>query len=359
MDEKDDSPFQRQPEEASMLAVITGAEIDQQIATAHRFPRSLKRFMAAARTLVTLDEATAKECMYSLPVDGKLIPGASVRFAEIILSQWGNTRVTSRVLDDSGSILVAQATFHDLEHNNAVAVEVKRRLTDKNGRRYKDHVVINTGNAAISIAFRNIVLRCIPRAIWWPIYEDARRVIAGDARTLSSRRDAAIDTFNKMGVTSEQVFAMLEVAGAEEIGLEKLVDLQGVYVAIRDNATTIDEVFPAAAGRGNAAALNERIAGQQAEAEGAGAEGAAVAPFEGGAETTAGREPLPEAKERKPRQTRAAKDPPAAEKPPTQTISNASVGDAALLGAVGTETKDPEPPPATDAAPKGDMFDVE
>ena len=70
----------------SLVATLTKAEIDQQIATAHAYPRS----PAAARDrmigLATLDDQMASECIYSVPRGGKQIRGPSIRFAEIVLS---------------------------------------------------------------------------------------------------------------------------------------------------------------------------------------------------------------------------------------------------------------------------------
>ena len=61
--------------DTGVLAVISKAEIDVQIATAHRFPRSVKAFRDEALQMVTLTEAIAEECIYALPRDGKTIEG--------------------------------------------------------------------------------------------------------------------------------------------------------------------------------------------------------------------------------------------------------------------------------------------
>jgi hypothetical protein len=91
--------------DTGVLAVISKAEIDVQIATAHRFPRSVKAFRDEALAMVTLTEAIAEECIYALPRDGKTIEGPSARFAEVIASArgaiaapapaWSTTRATS------------------------------------------------------------------------------------------------------------------------------------------------------------------------------------------------------------------------------------------------------------------------
>ena len=84
--------------QVSMAVSLSRAEIDQQIATARQFPRSVDRAMKNVLSLATMDEETAGECMYALPRGGKPIKGPGVRLAEIIQSQWGNNRVAARVV---------------------------------------------------------------------------------------------------------------------------------------------------------------------------------------------------------------------------------------------------------------------
>src|SRR5450631_3785003 len=74
---------------SSLAVSLARAEVDQQITTAHAYPRSIARAVKGIMTLATLDEQTAEECVYALPRGGKAIKGPSIRFAEIIGSQWG------------------------------------------------------------------------------------------------------------------------------------------------------------------------------------------------------------------------------------------------------------------------------
>ena len=225
------------------LSVITRSEIDQQIATAHKFPRSLKRFKQEALEMVTLTERIADECIYSLPRDGKQIEGPSARFAEIVVSAWGNARAGARVVGESGDFVTAQGVFHDLEKNVAIAYEVQRRITDKNGRRYKPDMIGVTGNAACSIALRNAILKGIPKAFWVHIYDAARATIMGDFATLSNRRADALKACQAYGLSKEQVVAILKVGGVEDIGLEEMLYVKGLLTAIKDGDTTVEQLL--------------------------------------------------------------------------------------------------------------------
>lgn len=234
--------------ETGMVALLNKSEIDQQIATAHKFPRSLKRFRDEAMAMVTLDESIASECIYALPRDGKTIEGPSARFAEIIASAWCNNRAGARVIDDHGEFVTAQGVFHDLERNVAITYEVQRRIVDKHGRRYKADMIGVTANAACSIALRNAILKGVPKAFWSSMYDAARHVIMGDIKTLANRRAAAVAEFQRFGVSDKQLCDKLGVAGIEEITLDHLVTLRGLLTAIKEGDTTPEEAFATVAG---------------------------------------------------------------------------------------------------------------
>lgn len=225
------------------LETITRADIDQQIATAHAYPRSVKRFIEDARDLATLTEEVAAGCIYALPRDGKTIEGPSARFAEIVASSWGNCRAGARIVGEDQEFVTAQGVFHDLQRNVAITYEVKRRITDRKGRRYKPDMIGVTANAACSIALRNAVLKGVPKAFWSEIYNDVRRVIVGDSKTLANRRAEALGYLQKFGATEEMVLAKLGRDGVESISGDDLVLLRGLATALKEGDTTVEEAF--------------------------------------------------------------------------------------------------------------------
>jgi hypothetical protein len=225
------------------LVAINQAEVNQQITTAKRFPRSVKGFRNEALELVTLTEAVAAECIYALPRDGKVIEGPSARFAEVLASSWGNCRAGARVVAESDQFVTAQGFFWDLEKNCAIGYEVQRRITDKNGNKFKSDMVGVTANAACSIALRNAILKGIPKALWADIYGAARKTVAGDVTTLANKRANAIKAFQVYGVSDADIFALLGVKGVEDIGIDELVALSGVLTAIKEGDTTPEQAF--------------------------------------------------------------------------------------------------------------------
>lgn len=225
--------------------LISAAEINQQIATARKYPRSITTFMREARALVTLNEAIAQQCIYALPRGGKTVEGPSARFAEIIAHAWGNARAGARVVNEGAEFITAQGVMHDLERNVAITFEVQRRITDSHGKRFNADMIGVTGNAASSIALRNAILKVVPKAFWEPLYQEARKVVAGDVKTLANKRAEAIQQFAVFGISKEQICAKLGRAGVADITVDDLVTLFGLLTAIKEGDTTPEQAFAA------------------------------------------------------------------------------------------------------------------
>lgn len=233
------------------LAVgLTRAEIDVQISTAKNYPRSITRSLENIKSLATLTEETAEACMYSVPRAGKAIEGASIRFAEIVQQSWGNNRVAARVVfvDREDKFLEAEGVYHDLETNSATMARVRRRIVDKRGKLFNEDMILTTGNAACSIARRNAILGGVPRPVWNVGYDEARKVVMGDVKTLANRRAEAIKQFQRFGVTAEQIYAALRVKGENDIDLELLVSLRGMWTALKNGEETVESMFADATG---------------------------------------------------------------------------------------------------------------
>lgn len=226
------------------LSAIVGAEVDKQIATARRFPRSIQKAMEEATSLVSMTEDIAAECFYSLKRDDKQIMGPSARLAEIIAHSWGNMRAGARIVSEDSEFVTAQGFAWDLEKNTAIGYEVKRRIANRNGQRYSLDMIGVTSNAACSIALRNAILKIVPKALWSGIYDRAVETVRGDFKTFESRRTKALETLKTFGVDAEQIFEKLGVKGEADITIDHIVELRGYATALKDNETTVEELFP-------------------------------------------------------------------------------------------------------------------
>jgi len=225
------------------LTAAERAGLDVQVTTAKQYPRSITDALRTAEDLATLDEDTAMGCFYLIPRAGKKIEGPSARLAEIMAYSWGNLRCDAAVVGDDATHITAVGTTFDLERNVAIRVQVKRRITNAQGKRFNEDMVTVAGNAAISIALRNSVFKVIPAALTQKVYQAARKASVGEAGTLTQKRQNALAWFAKTGIPEAEVFKMLEVKGVDDIGVDELITLRGISTALKDGDTTVESLL--------------------------------------------------------------------------------------------------------------------
>ena len=233
--------------QAEVLQAINKSEIDIQVATAKQYPRNIPDVLNKISTYATMDTETASDCFYVLRRSGSggstTVEGLSVRMAEIIAGAWGNLRVQTRIVGNDGRTITAQGICHDLETNVAVSVEVKRRITDKYGKTYSEDMQVVTGNAASAIAFRNAVLKVVPKAVTKRVIEGVKQVALGQSLDLETSRQKMLEYFGKLGVTKEMILDYLNLKKVEEIDKEAVFELRATANAIKEGTTTVQETF--------------------------------------------------------------------------------------------------------------------
>lgn len=253
------------------ITLITKAEIDIQISTAHAFPRSLSKFMRDVMSMATVSADVAESCIYALPRGNKHVEGPSVRLAEMVAASYGNLRTGARVVYNDGKHVTAQGIVHDLEKNIMHTEEVKRSILQhewKNGVKTGKMVTMNedmqtvTGRAACAIAYRNAIFKVVPAALINDILEKVREIAKGTAETLVARRTNAMTYFKELGVKEQQIFDVLEVKGLEDIDLDKLVILRGMKTAIKNGEATIEGLFPKPDAKSKADQANKATEGK-------------------------------------------------------------------------------------------------
>lgn len=284
---------------ASALEAITKGEIDIQIATAHKFPRSMALFVKKAKEMACLDEDTAASCLYSRPVgmkDGKqqFAEGLSVRMAEIVAACYGNIRVGAMVIEQTPRRVVVRGYAHDLENNTAMTSEVIEATVKRpkpgqtQGDPYDERMSAVIAKAALSKALRDAIFRVVPKALAKPIENAVRALLVGDAKSTSQRRTAVDGWVKSLGIDPARVWRAMGVNGLDDLTADHLEKLTGLRSAIKDADTTIDEAFPPiiatggiGAGKpeekppagGTAKTPTELAAEEKAKAEAAGASG--------------------------------------------------------------------------------------
>lgn len=242
-----------------VIESMVRGEIDIQIKTAKQYPRDLAQSRNRATSMATMDEETATGCLYALPRRGAgKIEGGSIRLAEIIACTWGNLRIAKRILGEERSKVTAQGVCHDLETNNAVSLEVSRSiLYSKNhsvpslrGQRFPDDMIRVTEQAAASIALRNAIFAAIPKTQWAPVLAAAKRLAVGDAASLNETRTKTLASFSAIGVTKEQVLVMVGQGSVEEITLDDVGMLRGIFASLKSGESQIDDVLKQAGATG-------------------------------------------------------------------------------------------------------------
>jgi hypothetical protein len=233
----------------SALAILNQSEHAAMVQTAN-LPsnrRKLAEFESRLMAYANHSQPIAISMFYSLPRSGKQIIGPSIRFAEIVAPCWKNCAVGSRVIGDADRTVTGQGIFIDFEANLRNSVEVPRRITDKDGKRYSDDMVVTTANAAMSVARRNSVLKGgVPQALWFPAYEQAQLTAVGKAMSHAQRVAECMEYCNKLGVTEWQILNAVGVPSIRELETEHLVTLRVLVQEIKRGEKTIEEVFGSA-----------------------------------------------------------------------------------------------------------------
>ena len=246
-----------EPVGTGTLAVMHRVELDQQIATAKQFPRNVPMVKQELTALVTMDEETAEECIYALPRGNKTIKGPSARFADALISFWGNARSGAYVVqvDKEDKFVEAVGFFQDVERNVIRQRRVRRPIATAKGYLYNADMINMTGNAACVIAERNAILNGIPKPLWGPAYDKCFALVAGTTQTLGDKIARAKKAFLAMEVPFELVLEKIGRADESKIIPDDVVTLRGMLAALKNGEETSETIF----GRGVGTPQHETV----------------------------------------------------------------------------------------------------
>lgn len=229
---------------AMFVAKQDAAMLDIQVSTAKRYPRSVQRFQSDLESWACLNRDTSVECFFSMPRDGKQVVGPSIRFAELIQAAYGNLLVDSQIIDEGREFVVVNATCRDLERNIASRAQVRRNITTKHGKRYGAAMIETTIMAASAIARRNAIFQVVPKALWVPIYEKARKVAHGDMKDFAGRRNEIVKGLREAGCDMGNVKHFLGGKDHKDVSADELLLLEIKLKAIRANELSPASAFP-------------------------------------------------------------------------------------------------------------------
>ena len=247
-----------------MMISRQAQEVQGAIVMAKKFPRD--EYTAVEKIKRSCQRFTlAETAMYSYPRGkddrGKpqIVTGPSIRLAEEIARLWGNIdcgviELSHSESDGSNQNMYGfsemMAYAWDLESNTRVS----KIFTVEHKRNTKKGTFRLTDSRDIYEATANFGARrlraCILGVIPGDVVEEAVKVCqstiaAGDGRSFQDRLSALLKVFKKeFSVTKEQIekYTGMNVA---EFGNEEIIDLQGVYRALKDGQAKVSDFFEA------------------------------------------------------------------------------------------------------------------
>ena len=239
----DPSEQQIMPPTKGAIQQVASAEIDQQVATARRFPRDAIKAKADSMAIATRNQETATACFYLLKRGKKRIIGPSIRLAEILCQNWGNLRCDTRIEEIGRTRLTAASAVWDLERNVLVVMRSQRGITYSGGGRYNEDMITTTANAAASIAFRNAVFKLIPPDITEAIFQKCQDVSAGTAKAFAQNRIDMVQAFEAIDVPLEVILNEFGAQHLDDVGRQEMLFLRAAYTSITKEGMDATSIF--------------------------------------------------------------------------------------------------------------------
>jgi hypothetical protein len=241
-------------------------ENDSQQMMALQNPRDEKKVFDGAIQELRLNPEHAARSYYSIPHKDRsggqektvFVEGPGIKAAMSLSRRWGNCANSGRIVDDQNDFLVVQGVFLDYETNFRTLrdVTVQKKARKKDGTYYTlpvDRLQMAI-QAGISKAVRNAILASLPVGVIDAYFREAKKLaIAGPtaggakAKPIAERLRDARAKFKKRGVDDRVMDLYIRNRIADNDGEWKdedvLLHLIGVWNALEDNQTTIEDVF--------------------------------------------------------------------------------------------------------------------
>jgi hypothetical protein len=260
------------------------ASIQARVIVGKNFPRNKGQIWQ--RVMLNCSRKVfAEDAFYTYPRGGKSVSGPSIRFAEMMAREWGNVQAEIKELSSGIGFTEMLASVWDYESN----VSYERAFVVRHERYTNGLIKTLTDPRDISELCSNIgarhlrgrILAAIDSDMIADAVEQCKATLAGKSDTpIADRIKRIMIAFEKYGVKPEQLAEFCKVDDIMKITADNIVDLQGVFNAIKDGAK-VGEYFgdkgAATAGHtGNEAVdkLNQAARDKKAAAGGNGKQGA-------------------------------------------------------------------------------------
>lgn len=219
------------------------AEARGQMQLAKMFPRDLNAAYADLMEACKMP-AFAAVAFYSVPRAGQKVSGPSIRLAEEIARCYGNFEYGHRELSRSDGKSEVEVYAWDKEKNNRSIrqITVQHTIDTREGpKKLRDQKDIDDRIANVaSKQVRGRILALVPKWMVEAAVEECRKTLAGgNDEPISVRVRKMTQAFAKFGVTPEHLERYLGHKLDETLA-DELVDLMGVYNAIKDGTPPSD-----------------------------------------------------------------------------------------------------------------------
>lgn len=235
-------------------------ENETQISLAIQRPRSEEKVLKEVLSEMEIVPQIAATYIYSIPykkADGSTenVRGLSIKAAMSIINRWGNNANGARVIDELPDRIKIEGVVLDFETGTRIQreISVSRKAWSKklNMHVNLDPTRLNLAiQAGMSKAVRNAILARIPEYIKAAVFSRSVDIASGkftgkkneQVVPVANRIENAIKKFVSAGAKPEWVKAYIDGL-AVETQEEVLTDLIGLWNAIADGQTTIQEAF--------------------------------------------------------------------------------------------------------------------
>lgn len=233
-------------------ATLMRVEHDAMLAVSVQRPRKEKLVLERALAELDMVPALAERNFYAIPYEDRregktvIVTGPSIHAARSLARRWGNCGSKAVITGEDEDKVYLAGIFVDLETNVRFErpLTVSKWLRKRNGDRYRlnDQRLVQAIQAGASKAERNAILAGLPDYLVQSYDLRAREIAAKDAKAGWSK---LMEAFKPYGVTREALERHLGHP-LEKVTDEEIVDLRGIYNAIKDGQTSASDVFPPA-----------------------------------------------------------------------------------------------------------------
>lgn len=233
--------------QTDMMVARQSQEVQAAMIAAKKFPRdelyALERIKKACQR-----PQLAENAIYNYPRGKQQVSGPSIRLAEAIAQNWGNVESGVIELDNNGDASTMMSYAWDLETNtrDAKIFTVKHWRDTKTGG-YALTDVRDIYEATANFGARRkraCILAVIPADVVDMAVLECRSTLANsDKRPVTTILKEMLKAFKKdFAITQEQIEKYMDKKAADLLK-EELVDLRGIYRAIRDGQAKVTDYF--------------------------------------------------------------------------------------------------------------------